>query len=144
MPRAAEQLTTESLARFVGGEAEIQNEGEGYLFRGEIAEAKVEGNSLILKFAWCAKNRGGPFGDGGAPSPDWDNDPTLDYSASLEIYHHSDIGNGRMIFQSPIVGELTTLFPAHGSKMNPESIHGFPEQFKAAQMEKWQVWNDSR
>ena len=141
---AAEQLTTESLARFIGGEAEIQNEGEGHIYRGEISEAKVEGGSLVLKFLWCAKNRGGPFGGGSGPSPDWDNEANLDYSASLEIYSTSDINDGRMVFQSPIVGELTTLFPAEGSKLNPERVHGFPEQLKAVAMAKWQAWDARR
>ena len=89
MPRVTEQLTTESLARFKGGEAEIQNQSEGYLYRGEIADIKVEEKSLVIKFAWSAK-----MGD----NDEWENNSELDYAASLKIYAPSDIGDGRMHF----------------------------------------------
>lgn len=140
MPRSAEQITTEDLVAFIGGEVEIQNQIEGYLYRGEIAEVKVEGENLVIKFAWSAKNRGGP----NDLNPDWDNETNLDYSASLAIYVPSDIGEGRMAFTSFITNETAVLFPADGSKMNPERIQGLPEELKAAQMEKFQQWDATR
>ncbi len=142
--RLTAQITTESLARFVGGEAEIQNQFEDYLFRAEIADIKVDHGSLVIKFAWCAKNRGGPFGGEKGPSPDWDNETNTDYSASLEIYNPSDLGDGRMTFQSPITHETVVLFPADDSKMNPERIHDFPEHLKDKQTQKWREWEASR
>ncbi len=136
-----EALSTETLQKFAGGEAEIQNENENYLFRGEIASIAIENNELQIKFAWFAKNRGG------APpqlSEDWDIDPELDYGASLEIYYPSDIGDGRISFSSWIVGETIVLFPIDGSKMNPERIHGLPDEIKAKQAEKFRSYNESR
>lgn len=139
--RVTESLTTESLARFVGGEAEIQNSVEDYVYRGEIAEIKVDGGELVVRFAWNAKNRGGPSS---GLNPEWDNEPDLDYAISLAIYPHSDIGNGRMALSSHIMNELTTLFPADGSKLNPERVSGFPPHLMLARMKKWQAWDASR
>ncbi len=138
------KVTTESLASFVGGEAEIQNQVEDYLYRGEIAEVRVEEGNLLIKFAWFAKNRGGPFGGEKGRSEDWDNQSNLDYEAGLNIYFPSDIGNGRIAFNSPVTNELVTLFPADGSKMNPENIHGLHGEVWALQAEKFRKWDESR
>lgn len=134
-------VSTETLKRFVGGEAEIQNENENYLFRGEIADINVENNQLKIKFAWLAKNQGG------APShmsQEWDNQDNLDYGASLEIYAPSDIGDNRMSFNSWIVGETVVLFPPDGSKMNPEYINGLSDDIKATQAEKFRRYAETR
>jgi hypothetical protein len=43
--------TTQSLARFVGGQMEIQDVEEGYhLYRGEIAAITVENDHIYFKF----------------------------------------------------------------------------------------------
>ncbi len=135
-------LSTETLQNFVGGEAEIQNENENYLFRGEITSIVIENNELQIKFAWLAQNLGGA--PTGGMSDKWEIDPKLDYDASLEIYTPSDIGDNRMAFNSWIVGETVVLFPPNGSKMNPGNINGFPEDLKAQQAEKFRLYNESR
>ena len=48
------ELSTEILARFVGGDIEIQNGGENYLFRGPIKTATVDGEDVIIEFEWTA------------------------------------------------------------------------------------------
>ena len=113
------QLTTQAVAKFQGGQMEIQNQNEGYLFRGEVATIAVENNELRVKFAWLAKGEGFP------PLPKkWVKDDNLDYGASLEIYHASEIGDGRLSLNSPIVGELAVLFPPNGSKLDPSKVEG--------------------
>jgi hypothetical protein len=46
------QLDTVQLARFIGGQLEIQNEKEGCVYRGEIATAIVDDDTVKVKFLW--------------------------------------------------------------------------------------------
>ena len=116
------RLTAKDVARFVGGQMEIQNSGEEYMFRGEIETITVADNALKVKFAWIAKAEGYP------PLPKrWVHDSELDYSASLEIYSVGDIGPGetggnRLSLQSSIVGEMVVLFPPDGSKLDRSKV----------------------
>ena len=135
------ELTTESLARFVGGEAEIQSQNENYLYRGEIATITVNNGILAIEFAWQAKNCGG------APpqtTQEWENQEDLTYGIELQLFAQSDLGQDRLGLYSPIMGELVSLFPSDGSKMNPENIIGFPDNLKQAQAEKFKKWSISR
>ena len=118
------RVTTGHVARFVGGQMEIQNKGEGYMFRGEIQKIEVAEaeNELRVKFAWIAKGEGYP------PLPKrWVRDEQVDYAASLEVYTASDIGpsetgGSRLCFQSSIVGETVVLFPPDGSKLDRSKV----------------------
>ena len=121
------QLTTQAVARFKGGQMEIQNQNEGYMYRGEIETIAVENNELQVKFAWLAKGEGFP------PLPKkWVKDDRLDYAASLEIYSASDIGSSgydvggdsRICLDSVIVGETVVLYPPNGSKLDPVKVEG--------------------
>ena len=121
------QLTTQMVERFKGGQMEIQNENEGYLYRGEVETIAVENNTLRVKFVWVAKGEGGP------PFPDkWIRDEHTTYDASLEIYSVSNIGSSgeevggsdRLCLNSPIVGELVVLYPPDGSKLDPAKVEG--------------------
>lgn len=121
------QLTTPVVARFTGGQMEIQNQNEGYLYRGEVKTIAVENNELRVKFAWLAKGVGFP------PFPrKWVKDDRFDYSASLEIYSVADVGSSghdtcgdsRICLHSPIVGETVMLFPPNGSTLDPAKVEG--------------------
>ncbi len=115
------RLDTELLKSYVGGQLEVQNRGEKYFYRGEIAEASVENNELRVKLSWNAKGEGFP------PIPHkWVKDSAhLNYVASLEIYAVSDIGDDRICLDSSIVGETAVLFPRNGSKLDPSKVEGF-------------------
>jgi hypothetical protein len=111
-------LTDEILANYVGGQLEVQNKSEGYIFRGEIKTAILKDKDIQIALEWMAKGEGYP------PLPErWvaDNKPT--YEANLEIYSVSNIGPGsegddRICLSSPIVGETTILYPPNGSKLD--------------------------
>jgi hypothetical protein len=104
---------------YVGGQMEIQNPGEKYLYRGEVGQISVENNELRVNFNWLAK------GEGFLPLPNrWVIEDGLDYSASLEIYSASDIGDGRLCLNSPIVGETVVLYPKNGSRLDPAKVEG--------------------
>ena len=121
------QLTTQAVARFKGGQMEIHNRNEGYMYRGEVETIAVENNELRVKFAWLAKGEGFP------PIPQkWVKDDRLDYTASLEIYSASDIGSSghdtgddsRICLNSFIASETVVLFPPNGSKLDPAKVEG--------------------
>lgn len=121
------KLTTEDLQRFVGGQLEVQNLNEDYLYRGEIASLEVtdgkpvEGvtrdnnGDLKIKLRWQAKMN---------DDREWEHSDRLDYSASLLIYSASDAGDGRLLLSGMYTGETVTLFPPDGSKLDPAEVKG--------------------
>lgn len=113
------ELTTEMLQKYVGGQMEIQNTIEQYIYRGEIKTIAVINNTLKVKFNWVAK------GDGFPPIPHkWVKEDTLDYGLGLEICAVSDIGNDRLCLDAHITGELCVLYPLGGSKLDPAKVEG--------------------
>lgn len=112
------QLTPDTVAPYVGGQIEVQNAGEGYLYRGEIATITVEGAAdnatLKVTLNWMVK------GDGFPPLPErWVSVDNRAYDASLSIYTASDIGDGRLSLSSFIVGETTVLYPPGSNTFDP-------------------------
>lgn len=111
------EMTTEGLQRYVGGQAEIQNSSENYIFRGEISEVSVEGLELALKFDWLAKGKG-------MPPAGWVKADRDDYAISLEMCGVSDISAGRLCIDCAPIGELTILYPKGGSRLDPSKVEG--------------------
>jgi hypothetical protein len=119
------RLTNEEVQAYQGGQMEIQNSGERYLYRGEIASIAVEGDELRVKFAWLAKGEGFP------PVPKkWVKYDDLYYAANLTIYAASkglgdeDTREERIILNSSFIGELAVIFPPTGSKLDPRKVEG--------------------
>lgn len=116
------KLTTEMLQKYVGGQLEIQNPAEDYLYRGEIAAVEViadhedkEHKTLKVKLAWSAK-----MGEDGL----WHSDNNLDYAVSLLIYFPSDVGGNRISLNCPYNGERATFFPPDGTKLDRSEVLG--------------------
>jgi hypothetical protein len=115
-------LTKEDLSRFVGGQAEAQNNIEEYLYRGEIEEIKVVGDTannnhdLSIKFAWLAKY---DYAAG-----QWKNYHQLNYTSSLFAASANDIGDNRIAISFPFSKELLVLFPNGGSRLDPNEVIG--------------------
>jgi hypothetical protein len=121
------RLTDDLLYGFVGGQMEIQNPNENYIFRGKIKTIAVVGEDLVAKFTWLAK------GKGDLPVPEgWVKDDKLDYSINLGTCSVSNIGpsdgeiggGDRICITSPIVGENLVLYPPDGSKLDPAKVEG--------------------
>ena len=117
------ELTTEMLAAFVGGQIEVQNEREDYLYRGQIKTAQVsDEGEVCVELHWMAK------GDEGFPSANWTADDKLSYVASLEVYSASNIGpspdggGDRLCLTSGIIGETVVFYPPGGSKLDPARV----------------------
>ena len=97
------------LSGFRGGEIEVQNQGEGFVNRGIIESAGIKGGDLEVRVSRFAR----------MTSPGvWVEADTKRYKASLEIFGVSEIGNGRLCFQSRITEERTVLYPPNGSKLD--------------------------
>lgn len=115
------QLTTETLQRFVGGQLEIHNPDEHYLYRGEIESAEVEPGgvgdkgTLKIRFRWFAK-MGADY--------KWHPHPDLDYEASLYLMSAHDISDDRIHYSLMFVGESGTFYPPDGSKLDPNDVEG--------------------
>ena len=113
------ELTNEMAVQYVGGQMEIQNSAEGYIFRGEIEDISIENDELTVKFKWLAQGAGFP------PLPTkWVLSSHFDYGASLEIYTPSDIGENRLSLNSAVTGETAILYPPDGSKLDPAQVEG--------------------
>ena len=109
---------TEVFSGYVGGQLEVQNPGEGYLYRGEISSVEVVGDGqdceVTVNFNWLAK-----FSDGR-----WVKTDPTEWQASTPIYSLSEIGQGRLCMTSQITGELAVFFPVGGSQLQREKVFG--------------------
>jgi len=107
------ELSTDIVKRYEGGQLEIQNSGEGYLYRGEVERAWVESGSLCVRFKWLAI-----MGEDGQ----WHASNDLDYSVSLQIISVSEIGENRIFYSVMFVGEHGTFFPPGGSRLDRDRV----------------------
>lgn len=119
------KLAAEDVVRFQGGQMEMQNPDDGYIYRGEIETITVENGKLKVTFAWLAKGVGYP------PIPiKWVKCGRFNYMVSLEICSVQDIGpsdsevggDNRLLFD--IFGEVVVLFPPNGSKLDRSKVEG--------------------
>ncbi len=121
------ELTTERLAQFVGGQLEIQNASERYLYRGTLKSVVVEGTELHAEFLWVAKGEAFP------PIPKrWvmENDQAkLRYATEFTLYEEVKVGEDRICLHSSIVGETLLFVPKGGeSWLDPANIDVLPSR----------------
>jgi hypothetical protein len=114
------------IARYPGGQAEIKNQLEGYLYRGEIETINIADGQLQIKFKWLAQAQGFP------PSPEqWINNDNLFFTWSPKPFNEiNDIGpdasggGHKLYISSFISGIVVTIFPPDGSKLDPAEVKG--------------------
>lgn len=120
------ELKTADVERFVGGQLEVQNPREGYIYRAEIGTIVVLNEelppaaTLEITFTWSAD------GDGFPPSR-WLRSDREYYSDSLMFFTATNIGpspegGGDRILLKAASGEIATLYPPDGSKLDPSKI----------------------
>lgn len=113
------QLTQDMVDRYVGGQIEIQNQIEGYIYRGEIETITVTDANFEVKLTWMAKGEGYP------PLPHrWVNDDELNYGLSTLMMSVAEIGDNRLCITSVVSSETIVLFPPDGSKLDPSKVEG--------------------
>ena len=112
------QLSNSVLAGFVGGDVEIQNPNEGYLYRGPTTNLKVENGILKIEFEWMAQGEGYP------PIPSrWVSTNKTKYEADLMFCSEmKEDSLGRIVFTYNAVGEIVVIFPVNGSKLGIEKV----------------------
>ena len=101
------ELTTESLARFVGGGVEIRSLVGNYLYKGMCLEIDVEADTLCLRFTSLVKNKGGPY----LPSADWQQTHCPDYLMSLIGHTVHDLRDGRLCLELSLTNESIVFSP---------------------------------
>jgi len=100
-------LKNESLEKYIGGQAEIKNLGEGYLFRGRIERITIDNRELKIKFEWLAKKR-----DHYSSSQKWFITNLTEYVVGYEIYSQcKNVGKNRLSLGSAIASDKIILFP---------------------------------
>jgi hypothetical protein len=110
------KLSPERVAAFVGGELEIHNSAENYLYRGPITSIVLEGDELRFELKWMAINNGGP----NKPTEMWTMSTDEAYPTSLTVLSISD-APGQLTVCSRH-GERGILFPPRGNKLSPGRI----------------------
>ena len=125
------EITVELLSKYSGGQLEVQNAIEGYLFRGEIGSISLEGNELVIEMVWVANHTGFgsiiPLSSHRSSGGEWvleEDEKKKKYRVSLEIYEVKGIGDDRLAMNSGITNELAVFFPAYGSKLSSSEVVG--------------------
>ena len=113
-------MVTQKMAdKYVGGQMEIQNQIEEYIYRGEVAKVDVVGEELKVEFAWMAKGVGYPL-----PAR-WVNDENKTYGVNLMTASANEDDLNRLIINTGFISnELIVFFPPDGSKLDPAKIEG--------------------
>jgi hypothetical protein len=114
------KFSQEAADQYLGGQVEIQNEVDGYLYRGKVEVARITGSVLKVNLAWMA------CGEGYPPLPRrWVNVPDLlEYIVDMENCTVSDIGGGRLNIHSFFTGELATFFTPEDGPLDPAQVEG--------------------
>jgi hypothetical protein len=119
------QLTTEMMQRFVGGQMEVQNSHEEYLYRGEIETIRIEDDTVVVRLVWMARGEGFPTLPTG-----WVVEHNHNYRAGLVLFGIEELppgsggGGTRICMHSAITNELVVFFPPDGSKLDPRKVKG--------------------
>lgn len=111
-------INSEVLSKYVGGQLEVQNRSEGYLYRGEIAAVDFQGEGgdqrLTVTLAWLAKMEAGR----------WVVTENQPWIASLPLYSANQIDAERLLMNSPLTGDLAVFFPPGGSTLARTRVEG--------------------
>ena len=115
-----EQFLRDNREAFIGGEIEHQENPEG-VFRGPIVDIAIVDNTLTITTEWIAHM---PLLNG-FPAGGWSVAENRPFQYTIDddlLSPPRDIGEGRVIFQSPF--SLISLFPQDGSKLDPQRVQG--------------------
>ena len=117
------ELTSGTVAHYIGGQLHVRNRGECYLYCGEIKTATVEstesGKLLKITLAWNAEGEGYPH-----PIRRWVNNTNLAYEARLRRQLVTDLQDGCISLHSPDTGEVAVLFPPNDRQLDPSEVEG--------------------
>ena len=123
MDLTAVDLTEVDLSRYAGGQIEIQNTLEEYLYRGEIGSIDIRAedghSSLVVIPKWMASMPEFPI-----PSGHWVATPPTEYGVDLRLYDSFSMADGRLCVTSVIFQETAILFPPSADPLDPHRVEG--------------------
>lgn len=115
-------FTSENFSRFNGGQFEVRNANLRLVFRGEIQTARMvkKGDLVTLNIVleWMAQGVGYPNPTG------WQATVNIIYKANPLLYTASRISNGRILLESEVTGETTTLYPPGQIVLDRSQVQG--------------------
>ena len=115
-------LSEELVEMYVGGQIEVQNTPEGYIFRGDVETITFQDGELIVQPVWLAEGEGFP-----PRVTKWVRTDPKEYGASLRAYDILDFKGEKLVLFCPSTGELTALIPKGGSRLEPSEVEGLEE-----------------
>ena len=113
-------LTTTDVAKYIGGQLEVQNQRHRYMYCGQIAKITIEGkneNELHITFDWLAKAINYPL-----PLKRWVKVDPKEYVITLNIYTATQIAGDSLALNSRITGEDTLLLPTNKKKLRLSEV----------------------
>lgn len=102
------QLDQSTMSSYLGGEIEVQNQKERYIYHGGIKSVAVNEveNELTLELSWVAKAIRFP------PVPiKWVRDDAFTYTVNLDHYSFLKIGRLYLWLNSYVTGEVVYIYP---------------------------------
>lgn len=114
------ELTTEYMRRFIGGQHEIFSHFENYRYRSQIKNIQVEDDpgqagftgqaaNLVVEYEYCCEFVAGEGGSGNEYGFKPSENRT--FTLALSIAGASEIGNGKLCVNAPVVGEMSVFYP---------------------------------
>lgn len=121
------KLTYDVLRPFVGGEIEIQDQGNQWFYRGKISSIYVEGKELVAELVWMARRV-----YGWVLPADWKVYQNTPYRINLTPCFINNIGpddgevggGNRIMLEALCFGVTIILYPADGSKLDLTKVEG--------------------
>ncbi len=107
-------LDINTILPYRGGQIEVHNAREDYLFRGQINKLILKDDVLIITLAWITNARGH------AQSLRWVRAEVRAHQVKLEEYELIPTQDASLRFQSPSIGELIILSLPGVRVLNPQ------------------------
>lgn len=112
------ELANDILQQYVGGQLEVQNPEEGYLFRGKIRTVGIQDEDLVVEFVWLAEGEGYP------PLPKkWVKVKPEPYQVNSALFTASDIGDDRICLTT-LLHETAVFFLAKNCRFDSSAVEG--------------------
>ena len=111
-------LTTELLARYIGGDVLVRSIVGNYLYRGPCMEIEVDTDTLWIRFSWLAKNGGGLL----RPTDVWENTDRLEHMMKLVGHAVHELPDGCVYLDLTLTNESVVFFPPSGEKLDRRCV----------------------
>lgn len=139
--KLTDEIATGIFNPYIGGELEIQNEIENYMYRGKVATVSVTDGILKVKFAWLARAINDDGGNSVLPTNGWIEDDNLSYSLTLFVGPDASIPGDEgiqlvsaraldtrgLVISSGVHNELLVFFLPGKSQLNADRVRWLPE-----------------